>query len=62
MFGEKENYKYLGMLQADTFKQVGMKEKKLEKNTSKEPQNFSKPRSAPEIFSKGAQSAGGGVL
>ena len=26
-FGEKENYKYLGILKADTIKQVEMKEK-----------------------------------
>ena len=27
MLGEKESYKYLGILEADTIKQVGMKEK-----------------------------------
>ena len=27
MFGEKETYKYLGILEADTIKQVEMKEK-----------------------------------
>ena len=27
MLGEKETYKYLGILEADTFKQVEMKEK-----------------------------------
>ena len=35
--GEKETYKYLGILEADTIKQVEMKEKKkLRKNISGE--------------------------
>ena len=29
MLGEKENYKYLGMLEADTIKQAEIKEKSL---------------------------------
>ena len=32
--GEKETYKYLGILEADTIKQVEMKEKKIQKDIS----------------------------
>ena len=32
MLGEKETYKYLGILEADTIKQVEMKEKKFKKS------------------------------
>ena len=39
--GEKETYKYLGILEADTIKQVEMKEK-LRKSISGEPESYSK--------------------
>ena len=38
---QKETYKYLGILQADTIKQVGIKEKM--KNISGEWENYLKP-------------------
>ena len=37
--GEKETYKYLGMLEADTIKQVEMKEK-IRKNISGELESY----------------------
>ena len=40
--GEKENYKHMGILEADTIKQVETKEKKYETSTSDERENFSK--------------------
>ena len=42
MLGEKETYKYLGMLEVDTIKQEEMKEKN-EKNISRERESYSKP-------------------
>ena len=42
MFGEKETYNYLGILEAVNIKQVGIKRKK-EKSISDEWENFSKP-------------------
>ena len=50
--GEKENYKYLGILEADTIKQAEMKEK-FKNSTSDERGNFWKPGSVAEISSKG---------
>ena len=45
MFGDKKNYKYLGILEADTIKQVEMKEKEKEKKTIPgERDTYSKPR------------------
>ena len=41
--GEKETYKYMGILEVDTIKQVEMKEKKLKRNNSGERRNYSKP-------------------
>ena len=38
--GEKETYKYLGILEADTIKQVKMKEIFLKKSISGEPENY----------------------
>ena len=52
MLGEKENYKYLGILEADTIKQVEIKKKKKEMNTLDEWENFLKPKSGAEISSK----------
>ena len=52
MPGEKETYKYLGILEADTIKQVEMKEK-IKKSISDERENFSKSSSTAEISSKG---------
>ena len=40
--GEKETYKYLGILEADIIKQVEMKEK-LKKSISGERESYSKP-------------------
>ena len=45
MLGDKENYQYLGILEAGTIKQAEMKEKKKE--------NHSKPNYIIEISSKG---------
>ena len=42
--GEKEDYSYLGILEADIINQAEMKETR--KSTSKEKENLSKPRSA----------------
>ena len=52
MRGEKETYKYLEILGADTIKQAEMKEK-LKKNSSREQENYSKPNYTAEISSKG---------
>ena len=41
-FGEKETYKYSGILEADTIKQVEMKEKKFKKSISVEEESYSK--------------------
>ena len=43
MFGEKKNYKYFGILETDTMKQVDMKEKIRKRD------NLSKPSAAAEI-------------
>ena len=51
--GEKETYKYLGILEADTIKQVEMKEKKIKKSISEEPENYSRKNSRAGTFSKG---------
>ena len=48
---EKENYKYLGILEESTNKQVEMKEKR-KKSISDERESFSKPSSAAKISSK----------
>ena len=50
--GEKETYKYLGILEADTIKQMEMKEKKLRKNISGELENYSRQNYLAEILSK----------
>ena len=39
--GEKETYKYLGILEADTIKQVEMKEK-IKKEYLREPESYSR--------------------
>ena len=49
--GEKETYKYLGILKGDTINQVEMKENNL-KSISDERENYSKPSSATGISSK----------
>ena len=51
--GEKETYKYLGVLEADTLKQVEMKEKILKRSISKEPENYSGQNSIAGTLSKG---------
>ena len=40
--GEKETYKYLGLLKVETIRQVVMKEK-IKKNISKKRESYSKP-------------------
>ena len=40
--GEKETYRYLGILEANTIKQVEMKEKKIRKNISGELESYSR--------------------
>ena len=50
--GEKETYKYLGILEADTSKHAKMKKKK-KRNCSRERENYSKPYYIAEISSKG---------
>ena len=50
MIGEKETYKYLGILEADTIKQVEMK--KLRKNISEELENYPKQNYLGENLSK----------
>ena len=50
--GEKETYKYLGILEADTIKQVEMKEKKIRKSISGEPENYSRQNFKAETLSK----------
>ena len=47
-----ETYKYLGILEADTIKQVDMKGKII-KSISDKRKNFPKPSSTAEISSKG---------
>ena len=50
---EKETYKYLGILEADTIKQVEMKEKNFLKCISEEPVNYSRQNSIARTSSKG---------
>ena len=50
-FVERENYKYLGILEEDIIKQVEMKEK-LKKSISGELENQSKPNYTTETSSK----------
>ena len=50
--GEKETYKYLGILEADTIKQVDMKEKKIRKNISGNPESYLRQNDLAETFSK----------
>ena len=52
MHGEKETYKYLGILEADTMKQEEMKEKNFRKNISGEPESYSRQNYIAEILSK----------
>ena len=49
--GEKENYKYIGILEVDTIKRSDMKEK-LQKSISDEHESFSKPSPVAGISSK----------
>ena len=49
MLGEKENYKYSGILEADSIKQAVMKEKS-ENSTSNEGENFSKARNLIKVI------------
>ena len=50
--GEKETYKYLGILEADIIKQAEMKEKSEKNNISGERESYSKPNYIAEITSK----------
>ena len=47
-----KNYKYLGIFEMDTIKQLEMKEEKKEMSTSDERENYSKSNSSEEISSK----------
>ena len=51
---ENETYKYMGILEADTIKQVEMKKKKkkFKKNISGELENYLRQNSLAEILSK----------
>ena len=49
--GENETFKYLGILEADTIKQVEIK-KKIKKNISGEQENYSRRNSQVETLSK----------
>ena len=50
---ETETYKYLGVLEVDTIKQVEMKKKKKSKNSIPgERENYAKPNYVAEISSK----------
>ena len=52
-FGEKETYKYLGILKVNSIKHVDMKEKnKKKRNAPGERENYSKPNCMPEISLK----------
>ena len=51
--GEKETYKYLGILEADTIKQQEMKERKKKNSISEEPENYSRQNSIARTLSKG---------
>ena len=51
MLGEKENYKYLGIFENDTIKQVEMKEK-LRKCIIGEPESYSRQNYGAETLSK----------
>ena len=58
MFGEKENYKYLGILEANTIKQTEIKKKKKKKKKKlneekKYLRRTRKPLEIAEISSKG---------
>ena len=50
--GEKENYKYLGILETSIIKQVKMKEKRKRKSISDERKRFSNTSSVAGISSK----------
>ena len=49
---EKKNYKYLGILKANTIKEAGMKEKKKKYSTSNQRENFLKSNSVIGNLSK----------
>ena len=53
MLGEKESYKYLGILEVGTIKKVEMKEKILKNSISGEWENYLKPNNIAEISSWG---------
>ena len=50
-FEEKETYKYLGILEAETIRQEEMKEK-IRKNISEEPESFSRQNYMTKTLSK----------
>ena len=51
--GEKETYKYLWILEADSIKQQEMKERKLKKSSSEEPESYYRQNSIAGTLSKG---------
>ena len=53
ILGRKETYKYLGILEADTIKEVEMKEENLKKTISGELGNYWKPNYRAQISSLG---------
>ena len=50
--GEKETYRYLGILEADTINQVEIKFKKLKKNISEELESYLRRNCHAETLSK----------
>ena len=50
---KKEMYKYLGIFEADTIKQLEMKEKKLKKSISRERESYLRQNYVAETLSKG---------
>ena len=52
-FGEKETYKYLGVLEADTIKQAEIKETFLKDYLRKKKENYSRQDSIAGTLSKG---------
>ena len=50
---EKETYKFFGILEVGTIKQQEMKEKKIKKSISEEPENYSRQNSMEGTLLKG---------
>ena len=52
LLGEKETYKYLKILEADTIKQDEMMKEKLSKDISEEPESYSRQNYIAETLTK----------